>query len=255
MKKLIPILAGTLALCAVSARAVPELYIHDAAGQLAKVDVPTGTVTAIGSMGLQMTDIAFDPTGVLYGMSFTGLYTINPLTAAITFIGNHGVAGGNALVFGADGTLYAAGSSGALFTLNTGTGASSFVGNMGFASAGDLAFNGGDLYLASNTHQLVKVDVGTGAGAAIGSFGYSSVFGLATADNGVLYGVSGTTIFSVNTTTGAGTFVSNYGAQGLGASYGSSFYTEAGASVPDSGSTLGLMAGAVAVLGLLARRK
>jgi len=139
-------------------------------------------------MDVRMTDIAFDPAGNLYGLNFTGLYSINATTAATTFIGFHSIGSGNALVFGTDGTLYGAGGgTTALFTINTTTGFSTSLGNKGFRSGGDLAFNGGNLYLAASGNQLVRIDLGTiGSTAAVGDFGVSGVFGLATGDNGTL---------------------------------------------------------------------
>ncbi len=86
------------------------LYINDSNNNLGTVDVGTGTVTVIGNLGSEtITDIAFSPTGNLFGISFTHLYQINPATAAVTQIGAHNIPNGNALVFGSDGTLYAAG--------------------------------------------------------------------------------------------------------------------------------------------------
>src|SRR5688572_3032283 len=92
-----------------AASADPIMFVHDSANNLATVDVATGNVSLIGNMGVQMTDIAFSPTGALFGLSFTTLYSINPSTAAISPIGFHSVPGGNALVFATDGTLYSAG--------------------------------------------------------------------------------------------------------------------------------------------------
>ena len=48
------------------------MHVHDGNGGLATVDVITGDVSLIGNMGIVMTDIAFDPTGALYGLSFGG---------------------------------------------------------------------------------------------------------------------------------------------------------------------------------------
>jgi hypothetical protein len=204
------------------------MYVDDSAGNLGTVDVTTGAVVIIGNMGAPMTDIAFDPSGNLFGLSFGAFYSINPTTAAATLIGNHSVPGGNALVFGSDGTLYSAGaSSTSLYTIDPVTGASTPVGNMGAASAGDLAFNGGNFYLASSSNQLVQVNPTTGAGTVIGSFGVGSVFGLATGDNGVLYAVAGTTVYTVNTATGAATNPVAYGGSGLGQAFGESFIADA----------------------------
>jgi hypothetical protein len=222
-------LAVSSGMIASNAYSAPVLYIHDSVGQLGTVDVATGTANVIGSMGTVMTDIAFDPLGNLYGLSFTHLYSINKNTAAVSVIGAHGISGGNALVFGNDGTLYGAGNTTTnLYKVNLATGASASLGNIGAYSAGDLAFNGGNFYLASTNSQLVRVNLASNAaGTVVGNFGFSNVFGLATAENGVLYGVSGTSIFSVNTATGAGTPLTNYLGQGLGISYGSSFVAEA----------------------------
>ena len=75
------------------AHAVPVMHVDDSAGNLGTVDVATGNATVIGNMGVTMTDIAFSPSGQLFGLTFTGFYSINPTTAAATFIGNHSVPG------------------------------------------------------------------------------------------------------------------------------------------------------------------
>ena len=241
-----------------AAAAAPIMYVDDSNGVLATVDVDTGNVNVIGSMGVQMTDIAFDPSGNLYGLSFGALYSINRTTAAATFIGNHGVPGGNALVFAADGTLYAAGTSGtSLFTINPASGATTNLGNMGFASGGDLAFHDGNFYLASTSNQLVLIDLGNLSNtAAVGPFGVSNVFGLATGDDNVLYGVAGTQIFTVDTTTGAATNPVDYSGQGLSTAFGQSFFTESGAPPPDAvpvPATLALLGVGVSMLAFARR--
>lgn len=228
--RLVLLLLGS-ALCPWIANAAPVMWIHDSQANLAKVDVANGNVSMIGNMGVVMTDIAFDPSGNLYGVSFTDLYRIDRGTAAATKIGSLGVSSMNALVFGSDGTLYAAAASTRnLYTVSPSTGAATSLGSTGFSSGGDLAFFGGDLYLADSSSRLVRMDIDTPADSAlIGPFGFSSVFGLATGNDGVLYGVGGTEIFKVNAATGAGTLVSDYSGQGLGQAYGQSFVTEAGA--------------------------
>jgi hypothetical protein len=249
---------GSIAAVALSAAvAAPIMHVHDSGGVLARVDVATGNVNVIGNMGVVMTDIAFDPSGDLFGLSFTGFYSINAATGAATLIGNHSIPGGNALVFSDTGTLYAAGAnSTSLFTINPATGASTNLGSTGFASGGDLAFNGGDFFLASSASSLVRVDLGNLANsAAVGPFGVPSVFGLATGNDGVLYGVAGTQIFSVNTATGAATNPQSYAGQGLGTAFGQSFRTEAGAPDIPEPATYALVAAGSGLLLLTRRRR
>ena len=209
-------------------RAAPTIYIDDSAGRLGIVDVQTGATTIVGATGVTFTDIAFAPNGDLFGLSFTGFYRINPQTASVAFIGNHGIPEGNALVFDSDGTLYAAGAqSTSLFRIDPLSGTAVALGNIGYHSAGDLAFKDGALYLSSATNELIRISLSTYTGTSVGPIGFNSVFGLATGINGVLYGISGTRIFSVNTATGAGTLLTDYQGRGLGAANGSSFISEA----------------------------
>ena len=262
MTKMLRILgiALPLTLGASIAHAVPVMHVDDSAGNLGTVDVATGNATVIGNMGVTMTDIAFSPSGQLFGLTFTGFYSINPTTAAATFIGNHSVPGGNALVFAADGTLYAAGfQSTSLFTINPATGAGTSLGSISVASGGDLAFNGGNLFLATLTNQLFLINLANLAtSTAVGPFGVGSVFGLATGDDGVLYAVAGTQVFTVNTATGAATNPINYGLQGLGSANGQSFFTEAGAPAPNpvpEPTTLFLLGSTLTGMGLAAWRR
>jgi hypothetical protein len=229
---------------AVAALAAPTLWVSTGGAGLATVDVATGATSLIGSTGTALTDIAFSPSGDLYGISFSNLYKVNSGTGATTLVGGLGSVSGtaNALVFGSDGTLYMAGSS--LYSVNTSTGAASAIGAIGFQSGGDLAFIGGDLYMASSGNQLVEVDVTTGVGSLVGNLGVASMFGLATPDNVNLYGVAGQSVYLVNTTTGAATFQSTFNPALAGGAFGLAFLTESGGgggNVPEPG-TLALVA-------------
>lgn len=218
----------------VSAQAAPILYIDDTAGNIGTVDVATGAAHVIGNTGHTLTDIAFDPSGNLYGISFSQLFRIDKSTAAATLVGNLGTSL-NSLVFGSDGTLY--GANNGLYKINTATGAataiSSGAGGYSYSSSGDLAFIGGQLFLSSGPgDNLVNIDTATGKGTLVGTIGYSSVFGLATDDNVNLYGLSGTRVLRIDPLTGQGTSLVDYAGQGLQDANGTAFIEEAQGPTP-----------------------
>lgn len=256
IKKMITPFVLLAMLSATAVTAAPIMYVDDSSGRLATVNVETGAVNLIGSMGTVMTDIAFDPNGQLYGISFSGLYSINAQTAAASFIGNHSISGGNALVFASDGTLYGAGNStSSLFTINPITGASTNLGNTGFASGGDLAFSNGHLYLASTANQLVDVNLTNLTDtSSVGGFGVAGVFGLATGDDGVLYAVANNTIYTVDVATGLLTNPVDFGGHGVSAAFGQSFFSEAVPSIPEPETYAMLLAG-LGLVGAMGRRK
>lgn len=233
----------------------PLLWIDDANGNIGTVDVHTGAATLIGSEGGPiLTDIAFDPSGNLWGIDYDVLYKVNKTTGRATEVGLTDIQDGNALVFGANGTLYAAGDGSTdLYTVNTTTGRGTEIGNIGFESAGDLAFNDGQLYLSDTNNELVKITLGPSFSAKeIGPLGFTNVYGLATGNDGVLYGVAGTDIFSVNTATGQGTLTADYGGQGLADAYGTAFVDETqSGSAPPSPSPVPLPSAAFSALAML----
>lgn len=215
----------------------PQLYIHDAGDTLAQVDVTTGSLIGLSDLGRNLTDIAFSPDGELFGLDFNTLYQIDLATGALREIGPHGISGGNALVFSAEGLLLGAGnSSNNLFAIDPLTGESTVIGATDFPSAGDLAFFQGELFLASSTSlgnqsdTLVRIQLEPEfVATAVGEIGFDSVFGLATASDGRLYATAGTQVLEIDPLTGAGTPVVDYAGQGLQESFGSSFFVEAGA--------------------------
>jgi hypothetical protein len=213
------------------AHADPKLWVHDASNRLGEIDVVTGAYTHVGNTSVTLSDIAFDPNGILYGISFTGgssqLYTVDTTNAGLTPKGSTG-ATLNALVFGRNGTLYAAGGT-TLYTINLANGQASIRGSFSpYQSAGDLAFDASDnLYLSTTNHSLVRLDPSNGAETLVGPIGFQNVYGLAFGPDSVMYGLSDASddVFSVNLATGAGTFLANFGAPLAGA-YGSSFFEE-----------------------------
>lgn len=239
----------TACILAPPANAAPILWLGDSTGQLGTVDVATGNVNVIGNMGATMTDIAFDPSGNLWGVTFGSLYKINKTTATSTFIGNLGTSA-NSLVFDSSGILYTANSS--LYTVNTTTGAANLVGNGGdaYSSSGDLAFVGGDLFLSSTGgDNLVKLNASNGTGTLIGSIGFSGVFGLASPNGTDLFGMSGINVLSINSVTGSGAAILDYSGQGLGVAFGTAFVTEATV-VPIPASIWLFGSGLVALVGI-----
>ena len=248
-------LASGLLAVSVPALAGSQLWVDDSAGRLGKVDVSTGAVTIVGSMGVVMADIAFDPFGHLFGIAGGKLYSINSGNAAVTVIGSLG-ATVNSLVFSSDGTLYAANN--LLYTVSTTTGAATALGNVasGYTSAGDLAFVDGELFLSStgrSADSLFKLNTTTGIGTRVGSLGVSAVYGLASNDGASLYAVSGNTIYLVNPQTGATSAPLNFAGQGLSQTFGTTFLTGT-APVPEPGSAALMLAGS-AVVGLVVYRR
>jgi hypothetical protein len=242
-----------------------NIWVDDVNGNIGQVNISTGAVTGFISTGVILTDIAFSPTGVLYGINFTELYSINTSTGAPTAIGPLDIASddANALVFSSSGTLYTATVTGSLYTVNTGTGAATDVGSLGsgYGSGGDLAFVGGNLYLAvtssTGTDDLVTVNTSTGAATLVGPFGVSVVYGLATPDNVTLYGVAGEDLYTVNLSTGAATYDTTWAGNsaGSGNANGEAFYTEAGAPSTPEPATLALFGVGFGLLGLRRLRK
>ena len=235
LKRLLGAFAAAAA-CSTALAAHP-LWISDVDGTLGTVNLADGAVTIVGQMPVIMTDIAFDATGHLWGVStLSGLYTIDPANATATLVRSidHVT---NSLVFGPDGKLY--GAHDELFTINPNTGALTMIGGWGrYLSSGDLAFVDGSLYLSSLTptaDTLFKINPKTGAGTQIGT-GITSglVYGLATSDDGHLYGVSGSRVLGIDTVTGIGQVIRTYDTgTGLGQAFGTAFSTEATAPVPE----------------------
>ncbi len=207
------------------------LHANDAWGNLFTVDVATREASLVGNTGIVLTDIAFDGTGRLFGVTATELYQIDMLTATPTFVGlieaSRSV---NALVFGADGTLWAADSSTLLQldpTLGAGTAAMPLA---GYASAGDLAFDaGGRLLLTTNAGALIHLDTAGNVVNTIGMLPAVNVYGFARGPDDVLYGLaSDRTLLTIDPLTGEATPTGLItGDFALGSINGTSFTTEA----------------------------
>lgn len=258
--KLRSLVASLVAMAAGAASAAdPVLWVSDSAGRLETINVVTGATSLVGNMGRAMFDIAFDPTGQLYGIDGSALYSIDSNTAAATLIGGSGGGNINSLVFGSDGTLY--GASNALYKFNVANGSRAAVGptfSGGVNSSGDLAFIAGNLYLSalSSPDRLVRLNTTTGANTDVGSIGFGSVFGLASPNGADLYGFSGGAVLSIDVGSGAGTLISTANGAPLSAVFGSAFFAEAAPTpaVPEP-STYALFAVGLAAVGFAARRQ
>jgi len=188
-------------------------FVATANEDLYEIDIPAGTSTLIGDMGVFMTDIALDPTtGNLWGITFTQLYSIDKTNANVVLIGSLGTGDSNALTFGDDGTLYEAGNSSTdLRTVDLTDGSTTVVGNIGFVSSGDLIWDASldMLWFSSSTgsDSLVLIDPTTGIGALKGPFNFACVFGLGI-EGGILYGTTcNGDLISIDTSDGSGTLV------------------------------------------------
>ena len=248
--------AVLMAFCPVEkALAVPvftgEYFAGDQNAGLWKVDTTTGDATLVGTMGTVMTDIAFSPSGDLFGIDFNRLFSIDPTTAASTFIAGLGETFANALDFDAAGTLFSV-SSDQLRTVNTSTGAPTLVGNIGFQSSGDLAFApDGTLFMSAvENNSLVTVNPSSGAGTLVGSIGFPDVFGMDFVGSTLFGLTNGGQLISIDTGTGAGTLVANTipNVPNFGSSTAPST-----AAVPEPGSTLLLFGLGLAGVGIATR--
>lgn len=196
-------------------------YVIDDANHLAKLDIAARTVEIVGDTHTFLNDIAFDPSGNLYGISGDRLYRIDPATAQVTEVGPLGITQVTSLEFNPSGTLYTANTS--LCSVNPATGAATVIGGGGdiaYNSSGDLVFLGNQLFLTSTFNQsgnaLVRLDPATGVATLVGGIGMADVFGLSTNDQVTLYGFSGTKVLTINPTTGVGAlFWDTLGASGL----------------------------------------
>ncbi|NND88860.1 MAG: T9SS type A sorting domain-containing protein, partial [Flavobacteriaceae bacterium] len=159
--------------------------VVDNVGDLWLLDVPSGTYTFVGNMGVvDATGLEFDlSSGILYMTTLTDLYIIDPLTPSATFVGSLGTSGQAAIALAIDNT-----STGytyditddTFYTVDLATGAATAVGTIGFdASFGQGMFYDDatdQVYLASlnagagNLGELRSADVTTGATTLIGEW-------------------------------------------------------------------------------------
>ena len=192
----------------------PLVYSASASGELSKLNVGTGQTQTIGRMPVIMYDIAVNKfSGQMFGVNSNGkLYKINKSNASVSYVGSLGRFA-NALTFGPDGRLYAAGYN-KLMTVSTSNGSSTVIGTLGSNnSAGDLAFDGfSRLYMTTTSNKLVRINLTNHTMTTVGSLGFNQAYGLGFY-NGSLYGFSNTTekAYKISTATGQSYAVSYFG--------------------------------------------
>ncbi|MEN9787715.1 MAG: hypothetical protein RLZZ299_2979 [Pseudomonadota bacterium] len=157
-------------------------------------DPVTLRTTRIGTFSgsAQLTDIAVDASGRMFGVSFTTLYRVDPTNARVTEIApmDSELRG---LTFLGDGRLIGAGDG--VWAIDTTTGAFTTVRAPGFAAtSGDIvALPDGLLYWSTTGGDLLAIlDPNTGSAQVAGDMGVNNVYGMAFFDdgsaNGVLWG-------------------------------------------------------------------
>jgi hypothetical protein len=174
------------------------VYAHTAS-ELYRINADTLDVTRVGAFGWpgisdDMTDVAVDREGNLFGVSIGNVYSIDPVTARCTTLTHYSLIGVNALSFlppdqTTDPTgrehLVAADTGGKVYEINPKTGTATSIGAYGnnFGSSGDIVSVSGlgsfVTMSGRNTDWLGKVDPLTGKATAVGDTGVSGIYGLA----------------------------------------------------------------------------
>lgn len=189
--------------------ATEAIYINTG-NTLYGYDPSTNVASAVGSFMLggvrvtDMTDIAIDLTGRMYGVAYDELYRITPATAEVTHVATLD-ASYNALTFVSDGTLVAAGDN-QVVAVDESTGRTTRIGRNDYTSSGDIVgLPDGYLYWSvqgGSSDDLVKIDPSTGTATRLGAIGSSGVYALGYA-YGSLYGfTSGNEAIVIDATTG-----------------------------------------------------
>ena len=190
------------------------MYLSNDKAQIMAVNVVSGETTLLGNTGSgNMTDLAMNPNGTLYGISFGKLYTIDISNGSATLVANLGLSGSNAFEITKDGIAYIASySSQSLYTLDLTNGSVSEVVDLPIKSGGDIAVIGNELYIVgdkgshSGVDTLVKVDLSNNNVSEIGTVNYNGftqnvTYGLTATEDGTLYAVDQNDIYTVNKTT------------------------------------------------------
>jgi hypothetical protein len=201
---------GLLWALAADARADLVLYAVMPSGTFGTVDVQTGAFTQTGTMSGRPEDLARLPGGMLYAeLSTSDLVIVDPATAKSTLVGNTGN-GIYAIKFRKDGVLFGASYTDLYtIDTSTAQATHVGAFGVPSSSYFDLSFDDqSNLYLTQSSGTLYKVDTRTGAATAIGPIGFT--VNSADFDQGMLYGFTiDSKIITIDTSTGVGTFLAN----------------------------------------------
>ena len=156
-----------------------ELSSHD----LVIVDPATAQSTLVGNTGNGIYAVKFRKDGILFGASYTDLYTIDTTTAQAKHVGAFGVPSSTYfdLSFDDQNNLYMAQSSGTLYKVDTTTGAATAVGPIGFA-VNAAVFDQGTLYGFTSDSKIITINTSTGVGTLLANVSPagSMIYGVAT---------------------------------------------------------------------------
>ena len=180
------------------------IYITDSNKVLWRVTTDGKQLQRLGSEGVLLTDIAFDPTnGNMYGVSFTHFYRVNPNTGSTTLIGSNGLSEANALIMARAGKAYTASfTTTRLYSINVNTGATTVIGSNGrWESAGALTFYNGALVLSgkgSSADTLVWLNPANAKIVRTVPLAVKDLYGLASTASNVLYGFANTDFYRIS---------------------------------------------------------
>lgn len=183
------------AACAGALSAGPLAYVGYGGGTFGTIDLTTGGVTPIGSLGQTPAGLGVF-NGALYAESYnaTGtLYSVDTSSGALTAIGNSNVffAGGfGSTLTGLYGVGYASGGSTLdVFSIDAANGSATDLGStgLGLGSWRDISTNSSTLYFGDGA-DLYSLNVTNGSASLIGPFGGSAEMGSLVTIGSTLYG-------------------------------------------------------------------
>ena len=194
------------------------------------INLQTQSLVTVGDFGSSdvMTDLAVAPSGTIYVVSYSALYTASAVDGHVTKVGSLSACGqkGVALTTTSDGRMWVADYMGAICEIDLSGGTPVVKPPVmlqgGYALSGDMVGIGngtvfGSAYkLADAATQtdniLVTVDVATGAVTRLGATGFPRLYGVAFQQDkvfGFTHDGSGRVV-TIDTTTGAGTMFGTF---------------------------------------------